>query len=227
MKPQTTTRTPTAPTAWQRIGSFLRRAVWVELRIYASIGRAIARRPDVPAGGTGVGYHRPVLTVLIVFIVFIVLSAIEIPIIDLTVHRWPGVRIAFLILGIWGVTWMVGLLCAMLVRPHTVGPEGLQVRGGLEVDVAVPWSAIASVAIRTRIDEPKQPRVTDSENGVEYAERVQHETNVEIELERPLLIRLPGLVPHGGEHAVTIVRLWADDPRRLLDAARPFLLAAN
>lgn len=122
---------------------------------------------------------------------------------------------------------MVGLLCAMFVRPHTVDPEGIRVRGGLEIDVAVPWSAVASIAIHNRVDEPQQPRVTERERGPEYAERVQHETNIEIELEHPLPIRLPGLAPRGGEHHVTAVRLWADDPRRLLNAARPFLLTAE
>ena len=209
-----------APSLWRRFLSLMHRALMAELRIYASIGRAIARRPAVPRGGTGVGYHRPVLTILIVFIV---LSAVELPIIDLIVHRWPAVRITFLIIGIWGLTWMIGLLCAMLLRPHTVGPDGIQVRNGLEIDVALPWAEIASVAIKRRIDEPKQPRII----GAEYAERMQDETNIEIELERPYGVRLPGLPPRGGEHLVTTVRIWADDPRAFLDAARPFLLAAD
>ncbi|WP_228479787.1 hypothetical protein [Microbacterium abyssi] len=213
-----------APTRWQRFASMMRRALHAELRVYSSIGRAIARRPAVPRGGTGIGYHRPTLTVLIVFIV---LSAVEIPIIDLIVHRWPAVRIGFLILGIWGLTWMIGLLCAMLMRPHAVAPDGIVIRGGLEVDVAIPWSAVASVAIRKRIDEPKQPRVTERPDGWEYAERVLHETNILIELEQPHPVRLPGLPPRGGEQLVTSVRIWADDPRAFLDAARPFLLAAD
>jgi hypothetical protein len=197
----------------------LRRGLRAEIRVYSSIGRAIARRPAVPAGGTGIGYHRPVLTILIIFIV---LSAVEIPILDLIVHPWPAVRIPVLILGIWGLTWMLGLLCAMLLRPHTVGPEGIRVRSGLEIDVPVPWEAVASVAISKRVDEPKQPRVTDHE----YAERMQDETNIVIELERPFVIRLPGLAPRGGEHEVTSIRIWADEPRGFLDAARPFLMAA-
>ncbi len=213
-----------APSRWQRVASMLGRALRAELRVYSSIGRAIARRPAVPPGGTGIGYHRPVMTVLIVFIV---LSAVEIPIIDLIVHRWPAVRIGFLILGIWGLTWMIGLLCAMLLRPHAVAPGGILIRGGLEIDVTIPWSAVASVAINRRIDEPKQPRVTERPNGWEYAERVQNETNIVIELEQPYAVRLPGLAPRGGEHLVTSVRIWADDPRALLDAARPFLLAAD
>lgn len=213
-----------APTRWQRFTSMMRRALHAELRVYSSIGRAIARRPAVPRAGTGVGYHRPLMTVLIVFIV---LSAVEIPIIDLIVHRWPAVRIGFLILGIWGLTWMIGLLCAMLMRPHAVSADGIRVRNGLEIDVPIPWSAIASVEISRRIDESKQPRVTERPGGWEYAERVQDETNILIELEEPCTVRLPGLAPRGGEHLVTSVRLWADDPRALLDAARPYLLAAD
>ena len=199
----------------------LARALHAELRVYSSIGRAIARRPAVEPGGTGVGYHRPVLTVLVIFIV---LSAIEIPILDLIVHPWPVVRIAVLVLGIWGLTWMLGLLCAMLLRPHAVGPSGIRVRNGLEVDVAIPWSAIASVAIARRVDEPKTPRVTEGPSGREYAERMQNETNILIELERPTTVRLPGIAPRGGEHDVVEVRLWADDPRAFLEAARPFLV---
>lgn len=211
--------TAPSPTPIARILNFLHRAWVAELRVYSSIARAIARRPAVPKGGTGIGYHRPVLTVLFIFIG---LSAVEIPILDLIVHQWPVVRITLLVLGIWGVTWMVGLLCAMLMRPHAVGPDGVRVRSGLELDVPIGWADIASIAISRRVDEPKQPRVI----GSEYAERMQDETNIEIELERPVAIRLPGLAPKGGTHQVDRIRLWADDPRAFLDAARPFLVAA-
>lgn len=206
------------PTPIARILNFLHRAWIAELRVYSSIARAIARRPAIPHGGTGIGYHRPVLTVLFIFIG---LSALEIPILDLIVHPWPVARITLLVLGIWGVTWMVGLLCAMIMRPHSVAPEGVRVRSGLEVDVPIDWDDIASIAIDRRVDEPKRPRVT----GSEYAERMQDETNIEIELERFVAIRLPGLAPKGGTHQVDRIRLWADDPRAFLDAARPFLTA--
>ncbi|WP_435748032.1 hypothetical protein [Microbacterium sp. PMB16] len=224
MSTETRTTTPAAPTRTARALNFLHRALIAELRVYSSIGRAIARRPAVPAGGTGIGYHQPVMTILIIFIV---LSAVEIPILDLIVHPWPAVRIPILILGIWGLTWMIGLLCAMLMRPHAVGPDGIRVRSGLELDVAVSWDDIASVAIAKRVDEPKLPRITSTEDGAEYAERMQDETNIEIELERPVSIRLPGLLPKGGRHEVIRIRLWADDPRAFLAAARPFLIAAD
>lgn len=209
---------PTLPSRRARAANMLRRALHAELRVYSSIGRAIARRPALAPGATGIAYHGPVLTILFIFIG---LSAVEIPIIDLIVHPWPVVRVIMLILGIWGVTWMLGYLCAMLMRPHEVGPAGVRVRSGLEIDVAVPWDDIASIEISKRIDEPKLPRVADGE----YAERMQNETNILITLERPVTIVLPGLAPRGGEHVVSSIRLWADDPKALLAAARPFLLA--
>ena len=215
-----TTERRAAASAWLRTGSFLKRALLVELSIYANIGRFFARRPAIPRGAAGFGYHKPVLTVLVIFIV---LSAVEIPIVDLIVHRWPAVRIGFLILGIWGVTWMFGLLCAYLMRPHTVGPEGIRVRQGLEVDLPLAWDDIASVARVKRVDEPKSPRIVETEDGRTLAFRMQDETVIEIELERPTVVRLPGLPPKGGEQEITAVRIWVDDPKAFMDEVRKHL----
>jgi hypothetical protein len=209
--------TVTAVPRLRRLGGLLARVVMLELRIYANIGRALARRPAIPQGARGFRYHRPVLTILIIFIG---LSAIEIPIIDLIVHRWPVPRVLLLVLGIWGVTWMIGLLCAYLMRPHTVGPAGIRVREGLEIDIPLPWDDVASVARSGRVDEPKSPRFVESEGGRMLVLRIQDETNIEIALERPTLVQLPGHVPKGGAQTVTAVRLWTDDPDGFMAAVR-------
>lgn len=206
-----------APSVARRLGTFAVRALRLELRIYSSIGRLVARRPAVAPGASGFGYHKPVLTILMIFIV---LSAVEIPIIDLIVHQWPVVRISFLILGIWGLTWMIGLLAAFLMRPHTVGPEGIRVREGLEIDILLTWDDIASVARERRVDEPKTPRVTEADGTRTLAVRMQDETVIVIELERPTVVRLPGSPPKGGEHRVDVVRIWVDEPAAFMDAVR-------
>ncbi|WP_203137250.1 hypothetical protein [Microbacterium sp. JZ31] len=206
-----------ADTRFARVRSFAVRALRMELRIYSSIGRAIARRPAIAAGASGFRYERPVLMILCVFIG---LSAIEIPIIDLIVHRWLPIRIFFLVIGIWGLTWMVGLLCAYLMRPHTVGPEGIVVREGLEVDIPLSWADIASVERRARTDEPKTPRVTEGHDGRILSLRIQDATNIEIALERPTPIHLPGLPPKGGTHSVSTLRLWVDDTDGFVAAVR-------
>lgn len=217
MNPTTTAENRTVGARLRRFGALLARVVMLELRIYANIGRAIARRPAIPKGASGFGYHRPVLTVLLIFIG---LSAIEIPIIDLIVHRWPVVRIAFLILGIWGLTWMVGFLCSFFMKPHTVGPDGIQVREGLEIDIPLSWDDIASVERSHRVDEPKSPRFTDTERGRMLSIRMQDETNIELTLERPTRVRLPGRAPKGGTQEVAAVRLWTDDVEGFMEAVR-------
>lgn len=206
-----------APSVARRLGGFALRALKLELRIYASIGRFVARRPAIAPGATGFGYHKPVFTILMIFIV---LSAVEIPIIDLIVHRWPVVRISFLVLGIWGLTWMFGLLAAYLMRPHTVGPEGIRVREGLEIDILLTWDDVASIARERRVDEPKTPRVTEADARRTLSLRMQDETVIVIELERPTLVRLPGFPPKGGDQEVDLVRIWVDEPAAFMDAVR-------
>jgi len=209
-----------AASALHRAGSLAKRALLVELRIYANIGRFIARRPAIAPGAVGFSYHKPITTVLVIFIV---LSAVEIPIIDLVVHRWPAVRIAMLVLGIWGVTWMFGLLCGYLMRPMTVGPDGIRVRQGLDLDLALTWDDIASVARVKRVDEPKSPRIEETDAARTLVLRMQDETNLVIELERPTVVRLPGHAPKGGDQEITALRLWVDDPKAYLDEVRRHL----
>lgn len=212
-----TTTLASRPSLLRRAGSFAVRALKLELGIYAAIGRAIARRKAIPKGAVGLPYHQPVMTLLIIFIV---LSAIEIPIVDLIVHQWPAVRIAFLILGIWGVTWMIGLLCAFLMRPHTVGPDGVRVREGIEIDIPLTWDDVLSIERAHRVDEPKSPRFEGDGDERTLVLRMQDETNILITLERPTAVRLPGVAPKGGVQVVSAVRLWTDDPTGYLDAVR-------
>ena len=42
---------------WRRIADFLKRALMLELSIYASIARFIGRRPAVPRGAAGFSFH--------------------------------------------------------------------------------------------------------------------------------------------------------------------------
>lgn len=216
----TATATRAEASVWRRTGWFLKRALLVELSIYANIGRFIARRPAVPRGAKGFSFHKPVMTILMIFIV---LSAVEIPIFDLIVHRWPAVRITLLVLGIWGLTWMFGLLCAYLMRPHTVGPDGIRVRGGLEIDIALSWDDIASVARNLRVDEPKSPKIVETDASRTLMLRMTDETNLEIELEGSTLVKLPGHGKAGGEQSLTALRIWVDDPVAFMDEVRKYI----
>jgi hypothetical protein len=211
MNPATTAENRTVGARLRRFGALLARVVMLELRIYANIGRAIARRPAIPKGASGFGYHRPVLTVLLIFIG---LSAIEIPIIDLIVHPWPWVRIPLLILGIWGLTWMIGLALSYLTRPHAVGPAGIRARMGADIDVDLPWEAVASVE-RSRDVVEKAPKLRDEAHGRTLSLRMANETNLLIVLEKPVRTRLSERIVE-----IDAVRLWADDVDGFLKAVR-------
>ncbi|UOE44818.1 hypothetical protein [Agromyces larvae] len=91
----------------------------------------------------------------------------------------------------------------------------------------ITWDDIASIAIDHRVDEPKSPRFVEGD-GPDAPRalvlRMQDATNIEIVLERPVVAALPGRPPRGGARTVGVVRFWADDPRGLLAAARPFLV---
>ena len=112
---------------WRRAGHQGRRAVRMEIAVWRSIYRFLLRRHRVPVGAVGFTYHQPVLPLLIGFLVA---SAIELVAVDLLVKQWPLVRIPLLVVGVWGLLWMLGLLLGYLTRPHAVGPEGIRVREG-------------------------------------------------------------------------------------------------
>ena len=179
--------------------------------MWQSLCRWVLRRPRVPQGASGFAYHSPILTILVIFIV---LSAIELPIVDMIVHPWPWLRIPLLILGIWGLTWMFGLLLGYLTRPHAVGPDGIRARMGTEVDVDLPWAVVASVE-RSRDVAEKAPKIRDEEYGRTLALRMADETNVLIVLEHLVRTRVGG-----DEVEVDAVRLWVDDLDGFLDAVR-------
>jgi hypothetical protein len=192
---------------------FARRAVAMEIGVWVSLYRFILRRPTVPAGAEAFSYHQPIKSVMIVFIV---LSAVEIPIVDLIVHQWVYVRIPFLIVGIWGLTWMVGLLFGFLTRPHAVGPEGIRVRSGAEVEIPLSWDDVYSVELSRQVAESaKEPRLTPGAGGDILHLRIQNETNVLITLERATPIRLPQ-----GSATVREIRLYVDEPRKFMAEVR-------
>lgn len=203
----------TGRTRWQQLGHLLLRAVVMEIRSYQSIYRLVFRRPRVPSGAIAFRYHQPVLPILIVLLV---VSVVELVVVDLIVHRWTHIRIPFLVLGVWGVVWMFGLLCGMLVRPHAVGPDGIRVRSGPEIDLPVCWDDLHAVTRRRRARKDHEAKITVDHEGLATLHlRIGDETNLELSLERPTEFRLPQ-----GRVTVSRIALYAEDPRGFMDEVR-------
>lgn len=199
--------------------SLARRAVAFEIALYRSLFRWVTRRPHVPPGGAAFSY---VGAVALLLWVFIGVSAVELVVVHLLLP-WETVRLVADVVGIWGLVWMLGLAASYTVHPHVVTASGLRVRQGHGIDITVPWDAVATVGVRERSrDTSKALQVDRSEHAVVLNVVMGSRTDVDVRLRRPLLVPV-----RGGEESVTEVRLYADDPRALVAAAREHLAPAG
>lgn len=197
----------------ERTRHLIRRGTAMEAAGWRSIGRAITFRPRVPPGASAHSYDKPFRTVLIVFLG---LSAIEVPVVDLITHPWPAIRFPLLALGIWGILTMTGMVLSYYTRPHAVGPAGIRVRNGGEIDIDLPWEVIASVERRRRsLPDAPSLSLTGSGDAQALNHVAQDGTDIDINLEAPTLIRLPQ-----GEVTVSSLRISVDDTDAFLAAVR-------
>lgn len=196
-----------------RAARMVAHVVVLEIRLYGALGRWVARRPAVPEGASGWGYSRLVTPVLWLWIFG---SACEVPLAHVLVP-WHGARTALLVLGIWGLLWMIGMLASLKVHPHLVDDDGLTIRYGVFAELRVPWSALASVRYDDRdVDgfiRVLRPRETAA--GTEVLVPVNDRVNVTLELAVPLPVRTSK-----GEVRAVALALWADEPRELVAALR-------
>lgn len=157
------------------------------------------------------------------FGVFIGLSAVEIPILPLLLP-WHAARVISLIVGGYGLFWMIGLLATLYTHPHLVGPAGLRIRNSTTTDVAVGWDAVVAVRMRrrslppggqTQVDQIGERRVLSLGAG--------SQTSVDVVLSRPLTVP----VKKAGGQPVIEIRFHADDPESLVAAAREIVGAGD
>lgn len=202
------TTTPARP-------SILRKAAAMESGVWRSLYHWARRRPiGVGPGDDVFGYAAAAAPILWVFVG---LSAFEIPLLHL-VLPWPVVRIVFLILGAWGLIWMIGFLASYYVHPHVVGAAGLRARNSMLIDIPLAWDLVEQVRPHQRTSSGTstlQYEPGPGDAGIVHV-AVSSMTNVEIVLNRPILVAVPKL----GAREVTVVRCYADDPAAFIARAR-------
>lgn len=103
----------------RRVAALAREALLLELALYRSLARWIARRPDVPRGATPIPYGRLAAPMIWLWTFG---SATEVVVIEVVLRSidagWAeAIRLPLLALGVWGVLWMLGMLASYRVGP--------------------------------------------------------------------------------------------------------------
>lgn len=180
-------------------------ALVFELNIYKSLLRWLLRRPSVPAGFEPVGYAQLATPMMGLWIFG---SALELPLVHVLVP-WHGVRVALLVIGVWGLLWMLGALAGLRSYPHLLGPDTLRIRNGATHDIAIPWEAIAQVTTQDRSLPSSmwvlQPQET--EQGTHLNVAVSGRVNVHVALRNQLRLRT-----NKGDVLASGLSLWVDQP---------------
>ena len=190
-------------------------AIKLEVTLYLALGRWIARRPDVPPDTVAIGYSRLVAPMLWLWIFG---SAVEVVVLDVLLSRWwTPLRVPLLVVGVWGLVWMLGMLAAYRTRPHLLGADALQVRDGIHARVDVPLARIAGTRSVDH-DLPgllKSVHVEGDGPDAVLLVGVGSRTNLELVLTAPTTLE----TPHGPT-TVSRVGLWVDEPREVAELLR-------
>ncbi len=197
----------------RRAWTLTRRVLVFEWNIYRGLFRWLARRPSVPAGSQPLGYAQ-LATPMIALWIFA--SALEIPLIHVLVP-WEGVRLALVLVGVWGLVWMLGMLGGLRSYPHLLSDTELRVRNGAGVDIVLPLPEIAAAGVDDRDLSSSvytlQPRETPA--GTDLQVGVSGRVNVTVTLREPR--RVPTRI---GMLDVVSVSFWTDDPRTVVRRLR-------
>ena len=182
-----------------------------EAGIWRNLYRWLTRRAIDPDAAL-FGYASQITPLLLAFIF---LSALEIPIVSLLVP-WPPLRYSLLVLGIWGVLWMLGLLASLRTNPHAVSASGLRLRSGFQFDASIPWEQISAIQHR-RSSTRQKLQIEHNQTGASVA--LQGTNNVEVAFREPILVRFLD----GRQANVDAIHFYADSPTALLTAVKAHL----
>ena len=150
------------------------------------------------------------------------MSAVELVVVHVLLP-WETVRLVADVIGIWGLVWMLGLAASYSVHPHVVTESGLRIRQGHGIDITVPWEAVATVGVRERSRDTSKSLQVDRDRAGRGAQRGDGQHDRRRRTTAAAAAR-PGAI--GSEESVTEIRLYADEPRCLVAAAREHLAPA-
>lgn len=194
-----------------RLFSLIKLSIKMELDGWRSLYLLALKKTVAPAGAHVFSYYLEMRTILFVFIG---LSAIEIPIFDLVLSRWPAIRWPFLILGIWGFLFMIGIYAGLRVHPHFVTEKELVIYAGPNFKLAIPREQIYSALFDERNFETSKGFQIDELEGEPRVNLVtMSQTNVSLTLKQPIVV-----TKGSKTYQVRQLAFFADDAKALIDA---------
>jgi hypothetical protein len=148
-------------------------------------------------------------------------STVEVIVVEVVLRHldqpWAAAsRVPLLVLGVWGVVWMLGMLASYRVRPHLLTDTELRVRNGTWTWLSVPLEAVDS----TRTAPHEVPGVIRSLHVDGHLALVGagSRTNLEMLLARPTTVSTSK-----GEVTVSRIGIWVDEPHKVATQIRPTL----
>ncbi|GAB2880511.1 hypothetical protein [Streptomyces mayteni] len=190
----------------------VRRLTAHEIHLSACFLRWIARRGPhgVREGDVPVPYASGQAAVMFCFLFASVLETVVLALLI----PWPVVHLITLVVGVWGVYFVLALHASCVVRPHVVGADGsLRLRYGALLDVRIPAGRVAAARVDRRFPGSR-PGAVDADGVAELA--VGSQTTVTVELTGPVAFTRPlGRVASAGAF-----RLYAEDPAATVAALR-------
>ncbi|WP_406489151.1 hypothetical protein [Streptomyces phaeochromogenes] len=202
----------TPATGAMRAVRIMRHPIAHEVRLLASIGRWVARRPHGIGRGRAFSYGRGQGAMMFGFGFVSVLESVCMAVL---LRNHPAVHRVVLALDVYTLLLIVGMHAASVTRPHvlddTADEAFLRIRRAAHVDVRVPLAAISSVR--------RELVTTHEKRGGRLDLAIGAQTTITLELSSP--------VRHftflGRPKDVTLIRFHADEPEALVREIRTAL----
>lgn len=188
----------------------VRRLVRHEFVLWACLLRWVTRRGPhgVGAGDTAVAYSGGQAAVMLGFLFASIVETVALALII----PWPLVHMIALIIGLWGVWFVLALHASCVVRPHVIEADGsLRLRYGALIDIRVPEEMVANV---------RRERHRPAGSLLEFRDDasaeliIAGETSLTVELVEPIAI----VRPMGRVERARTLRFYAEDARAAMAA---------
>lgn len=184
--------------------------VRAEIRAYLALWQWIrGHHSGVAPGAIVLGAHRGTL---VMPVAFAIATVVEIMVLHLLLP-WMWLRVSLAVLSVWSMVALFGYLAIHRTNPHYLTDRSLVLRQSGNVVAVIDRADIESIGLGPRFTETA-PTIKDDRLYLPNADG----TNVDLALARPVVARLPALMPSRRiSEEVRRISVYVDEPARMRD----------